>query len=612
MAAGVIPYASRLPSVAEQISPYLAMALIGLFLWWWIAPARILRRARPVGPVFAIFVGVLSIIAGVATKPLDISAGAFVGLSVVLLALAPRVWDSSRMLWLLAGAFASLVILLGRNFAEISSRNGPEIWALGLGIFVVGFALMARIGRNFPRWRTCNFQAVGAVGSFVVFAGLATCVITPIAMVTEQSGLGLGLLVTTPFAVALSIASLSNLLSGAAELEFRPKLVSEVISHDNLFQARAGNILDNMALCFGFIAWSCFGVLAYCLVGREFPIFALAVFGFLWALAIAVLDSNRIASLFPGKNKLIAHKILFGISLTGASLALVSMLGMELGKTYLETVSYGMGVLTAIGMAICLYLRSREVSLISFGLKRSEIARVNQRSKELYGHGIWVVLALGAWMLWRTLGSVGEINPPVLWALGVSLFGAAAIALLRGGEMRWIARPGALQITGTLGLLSAVFLCLAIYGNMNQGNMATEEEVSILTAGNFFHLQGSFGEMAMICGLVLGLICAYFDRLRPKNILPGDPGSDWGMNFRGETPFAIVFWFALAITVEGYLCSSYPIGPDNAYLLTLGLIPPVFGYLAHKSSQPASQSQDPKGESFPSFDDEDFDLRKVA
>jgi hypothetical protein len=395
-------------------------------------------------------------------------------------------------------------------------------------------------------------------------------------------------------------------------LEFRPKLVSEVISHDKLFQARAGNILDNMALCFGFIAWSCFGVLAYCLVGRDFPIFALAVFGFLWALAIAVLDSNRIARLFPGKNKLIAHKILFVISLTGASLALVGMLGMELGKTYLETVSYGMGVLTAIGIAICLYLRSCDEPLISFGLKRSEIARVNQRSKELYGHGIWVVLALGAWMLWRTLGSVGEINPPVLWALGVSLFGAAAIALLRGGEMRWIARPGALQITGTLGLLSAVFLCLAIYGNMNQGNMASEEEVSILTAGNFFHLQGSFGEMAMICGLVLGLICAYFDRLRPKNIPSGDPGSDWGMNFRGETPFAIVFWFALAITVEGYLCSSYPIGPDNAYLLTLGLIPPVFGYLAHKSSQPKSQSQYPKGESFPSFDDEDFDLRKVA
>jgi hypothetical protein len=173
--------------------------------------------------------------------------------------------------------------------------------------------------------------------------------------------------------------------------------------------------------------------------------------------------------------------------------------------------------------------------------------------------------------------------------------------------MRWIARPGALQITGTLGLLSAVFLCLAIYGNMNQGNMAPEEEVSILTAGNFFHLQGSFGEMAMICGLVLGLICAYFDRLRPKNFLPGDQGSNWGMNFGGETPFAIVFWVALAITVEGYLCSNYPIGPDNAYILTLGLIPPVFGYLAHKSSQPASQSQGPKGESFPSFDDEDFD-----
>ncbi len=612
MAAGVTPYASRLPSVPEQISPFLAMALIGLFLWWWIAPARILRRARPVGPVFAILVGILSFIGGVATNPLDVSAGAFVGISVVLLALAPRVWDSSRMLWLLAVAFASLVILLGRNFAEISSRDGPEIWAIGLGVFVVGIALMARIGRNFPRWRTCQFQAVSAVGFFVLLAGLAACVIAPIAMVTEQSLLGLGLLVATPFAVALAIASLSSLLPGDTGLEFRPKLASEVISHDNSLQARAGNILDNMALCLGFIAWSGIGVLAYCLAGRDYPIFALAVFGFLWAVAIAVLDSNVVASLLLGKNKLIARKILFGISLTGASLALFCMLGMELGKTYLETVSCGMGVLTAIGMASCLYLRSREMAIISYELTRSEMVHVNRGSQELYGHGIWVVLALGAWMLWRTLGSVGEITHPVLWSIGISLVGAAAIALLRGGELRWMARPGALQLTGTLGVVSLVFLACSIYETLREGIVTLEEEVTILRAGNDFHFQGSFAEMAMVCSIALGLTCAYFERLRPKNPHPGEPGSDWGMNFGGQTPFAIAFWFALAITVMGYLCSSYFIRLDNAYLLTIGLVPPIFGYLAHKSSQPAFQGKSSKSASFPTFEEGNFDLRKVA
>jgi hypothetical protein len=84
------------------------------------------------------------------------------------------------------------------------------------------------------------------------------------------------------------------------------------------------------------------------------------------------------------------------------------------------------------------------------------------------------------------------------------------------------------------------------------------------------------------------------------------------MNFGGQTPFAIAFWFALAITVMGYLCSSCSIRLDNAYLLTIGLLPPIFGYLAHKSSQPAFQGKSSKSASFPTFEEENFDLRKVA
>lgn len=617
MASGVIPYALRQPSFPEKIQPLLAMALIGLFLWWWIAPARILRRARPVGPVFALLVGVLSVFAAIVAKPFDPVAGVYVGLSVVLLALTPRVWESSRMLGLLGIAFASLCVLFGRNFVEISGRGWLEVCVLTSGIFVVGSALMAHIGRNFSRWTACHFHAVGFVGGFVVIAAGAACCIAPIAVLGEQSRLGLVLLLSTPFAVVLAIASLASLLPNGEGWNGTEKTSILDCPEDDFLKLSAGKFLRSLKYCLGWVAWSEIGVFAYRVGGIDYPIFCLGIFGLLWTFAIGFLDPAGIFGTVFGKTSIRTRKVLSGLSLTGAVLAIAAMVGLDQGKSYLEQISYLLGVISALGLACCLYWRSREMGQIRFGLARLESIRNNRKMQEIHGHGIWMVIFLGGWMLWRVVGAMDETTNPLVWAAGFSVLCAAGFSLLRGGELRWIARPGALQLVGALGLMSVALLVVSVYESLAKNMMTVEEEVVILRAGNYFNLQGSFGEMAMFTGIVLAILCAYFDRVRPENPHPDEAGSDWGMKVGGQTPFAIVFWFSLGIVIIGYACSGSLVGPENAYLLTLGLVPPILGFLAHKSAQPRLQKGNAAKRGYPTtgvgpFVEDSFDMRKAA
>lgn len=617
MTAGVLPYASRMSSFSDKVPPLLAMALIGLFLWWWIAPARILRRAQPVGPMFAILVGALALVAAIASRPLDPLAGTFVGLSVILLALVPRVWESSRMLGLVAVAFASLTLLLGRDFAAITGRKGPEVWTLALGLFVVGAALMVHVGRYFSRWLACQSWSIAAVAGLVIAAAVAACVVAPLAMIQEQSRLGLGLLTATPFAVVLALVSLTNILpkSAGQELRLAPEAGEGQIGYTSKGLGR--QILGSLSFCLGFIAWSNLGVLAYCLVGANHPIFSMTIMGLLWTMAFALMDPIGIIGRVFGVTNLRTRKILFGLAGTGATLSLVGVLGISQGESPLEQLSYALGVVSALGLAGCLFWRSRDMARIPVGMTRLELLWINRRNQEGHGHAIWLVLALGAGLLWRTVGSLDEIPNPIICTMGFWGLCAAAIALLRGGDLRWIARPGALQAVGTLGLVAITLLGVTLYENIGKELLPDQGELQFLKAGSHFGSGGSFSQMALVSGIVWCLICVYLDRVRPGTPHPGEPGSDWGLNVGSQTPFALSFWVASGVSLVAFLCHEGVIGPDTAYMGLLGLIPPVFGMLAQKSSQPNFATGGSGSESFPSqgdtqFGDDDFEFRRVA
>ena len=617
MAAGVLPYACRMPSLAEKISPLLAMALIGLLLWWWIAPTRILRRARPVGPVFASMVAVLAFLAAIVSKPLDPVAGVLVGVSVVLLAVAPRVWDPSRMLVLVVIAFGSFAVLLGRDFAAATGRTGPGIWALALGLFVAGSALMVQVGRCFSRWLACQTWSVGLAAFPLILAAVAACGLAPFGMFNEPGLLGLILLAATPFVVVLALVSLLGLLpkgylggirltkeTAEAPFEFPVKVLDR-------------QVMGGLSFCLGFFAWSNLGVLAYCLAGANHPIFSMAITGFLWAIAFAFMDPIGIIGWVFGETNPRTRSILLGLSGTGATLALVGILGLPQSGLSLEQFFYALGGVTALVLAGAIYWRARNMARIPVGMTRLEMLWINRRRQEVHGHAIWLVLALGAGLLWRTSVSFAEVPNPIFWAIGFWGLCSVGIALLRGGDLRWIARPGALQTAGTLGLVAVVLLGLTLYESMGIEIHPEPREPQVLRAGGQFGFGASFSQMALVCGIVWCLICVYLDRVRPVNPHAGEPGSDWGLGFRGQSPFAFAFWIASGVSLVALLCNEGVVGPDSLYLTLLGLVPPVFGMLAQKSSQPNFTSGSSGSESFPSkgdtqFEDDDFEFRRVA
>ena len=108
----------------------------------------------------------------------------------------------------------------------------------------------------------------------------------------------------------------------------------------------------------------------------------------------------------------------------------------------------------------------------------------------------------------------------------------------------------------------------------------------------------------------------FFDRLRPKLAHVGEPGSDWGLILLcNQTLFAHSFWIASGMMLVALIQREFGIG--NTYWVFLGLIPPLLGAIALRSSSPIirfDKSEDlaPRIHEENALDEDDYEIRRVA
>ncbi len=590
MVMGILPFVLRQSTIAEGLTPSLATALAGLTLWWIIAPAKILKRNRPVGPLFAISVGLLSAFTALTAQPFDLIACGLVGFSVLALVIAVEVWTSSAMLMLVGLSGASLTTLFARNMAALTQHNGMAWVAFGLGVFVLMAAITARFGALFSWWKPCQNWAKVAMTLLVAGAGTFVFALIPNLLLSESHPLYLGFLIAAPFLTAFSLSFLVREMPNAL----------------------GKTLLSNMALCLGFVAWTYLGLLANRFDWNQ-PTLSLVVIAFLWMVAFIVLDSAGIMGNFANNLSQGARKILFPLAGFGSVFALAGVLAIPQNGTPSGSILFATALLITLALAGSVFYRAKDRAEIPLGMMRLGSVWFNQRLQEVHGHGIWLLLALGTGLGWRIFtqpdgGTNGEsVANPMLWAVGFWAVGSLMVAVFRGGTHRWIARPGALQLTVASGMVAILLLGATLSQSLNA---KTIESTTIKASTE------ELATMALCAAMAWCIMCIYFDRLRPKNVDGGESGADWGlMELGNQSLFSHSFWIAAGLMVIAFVNREF--GMENGYWALLGLVPPLFGVITLRSSMPTIRSDNasnlaPRIHDENALDEDDFEIRRVA
>ena len=589
MFAGTLPHAIRQSTLAEGLTTSLAIALVGLTLWWIIAPTKLLARNRPVGPLFAIIVAILSAFTALASQPIDLIAGSLVAVSFLSLIIVVRVWEPSPMLLLAGLSGVSLITWLVRNLAVITHRNGSEWLVFGLGLFVALVAVFSQCGTFFSWWKPCQNWVRNTFSIIVAIAGFMVCAIIPYPLMLETNPLYLCFLVATPFLVAFSLETLAK--------------------HLTIGQGKTA--LRSLALCLFLVAWT---YLIFLIPQPDWnqPRLALVVLSFLWMVSFSLLDPAGIMGSFGKELPKRTRSLLFALSGIGTVLALTGVLALPHNGTSSASILIGLTLLIALAMAGFVFYRAKDKgSLESAPPNPLWMDRYHQ---EIQGHTIWLFLALGTGLGWRLFAPTANDNPwdgpgnPLIWAVGYWAICSLIIAMFRGGNKRWLARSGALQVTVASGAVALILLGATLSQSSNTNSM----EPSQWNASS-----GMLATMALGAALVFGFMSIFFDRLRPKPARIGEPGSDWGLSLFGQqTFFAHLFWMASGLVIVAFIHREFGLG--NTYWAFLGILPPVFGLVAFRSSNPvlipAEKSSDlvPRLHEGPSKDGYDYEIRRVA
>ena len=592
---GILPYAIRQSTITEGLPPSLAMALIGLTLWWIIAPAKILKRNRPVGPVFAISVALLAAFTALTAQPFDLIAGGLVGFSVLALAIAVAVWQPAPMLMLVGLSGAALTTLLCKNMAAATDRYGMEWMILGLGVFVLAAAVTSRFGTILTWWKPCQNWAREAMASIVAMAAMVAFALIPNASLSETDPIYLAFLGAIPFLMAFSLSSLAKRIPNA----------------------QGKTVLSSVALCLLFVAWTYLALLAQRSEWNQ-PTLSLVTISFLWVVAFSILDPAGFMGHLGSQLPKGTRNILFALSGFGAVLALAGVLAIPQNGAPSGSILFAVALIIALALVGCVFYRARDMALIPLGtrpmgMKRMDTVWFNQRLQEVHGHGIWLLLALGTGLGWRLFaqsesGIYGEgAANPMVWAVGFWGICSLVIAGCRGGTHRWIARPGALQMTVASGVVAILLLGAILAQSLN----ANATESTSIKASS-----GVLATMALCAAMACGFMSVFFDRLRPKLAHVGEPGSDWGLILLcNQTLFAHSFWIASGMMLVALIQREFGIG--NTYWVFLGLIPPLLGAIALRSSSPIirfDKLQDlaPRIHEENALDEDDYEIRRVA